>query len=370
MLKVAHSATTPDLLIPDIESELIKLSEKQSEGKQIKACLFTLIIYSAQAQRTAYLQDLADTILDKFPCRMIFIQCDSQETRDFLHVDVSSITSGKKENLVVCDRISIETSPSQLSRIPFLVLPYIVSDLPVYLLWGQNPFEENVVFPRLQPFASRVLFDSQCSENLTAFCQQMLKCLAELQMDVMDVNWAMLSNWRDMLAQLFDTEEKLEHLRASKSIQITYNSRVGDLQPAIRAMYLQGWLAARLKWHFHDYEQLGDTHVFSYTASSLPVIVSLAPQHLPDLPAGALIGIEIKTHNGYTYQIMRKAQQSQVVVHVTKQQLCDMPFSLPLPNVYRGLHFMKEMFFHKLSDHYRDMLNMVAQISKKESKSC
>lgn len=358
-----------DIRIPDIEKELEKLGETPKEKQQIKACLFTLIIYAHEPRRIKYLQDLVNTILDKFPCRIIFIKADDKASHDYFHVNVANVSSGQESTMVACDQITIDTSRSQLFRVPYIVVPHIIPDLPVYLLWSQTPFEEQDIFPAIQPFASRVIFDTECSDNLNRFCQEMLLNLEVLKMDIMDINWALLSNWRDVLVQMFDTPQKIDFLKNCKSLNITYNNaKTETLQhPEIRAIYLQGWLASRLKWKYRSVESLDNTKLITYLSPELPIIIALCPQGHPDLPPGAIISLEITSNDGRSYHVARKQSLSQVVVHCSSLEKCELPYSLPLPDVHRGQTFLKEIFFHKLSDHYPEMLRMIANLGRIEA---
>lgn len=358
---------TIDIQIPNIEKELTLLWKASKEKKLMKASLFTLIIYANEPRRVQYLQDLVHTILEKFPCRIIFIQGEETD-RQYFHVTVSTVVSGAsgdpKNATVACDQITIASSKNQLFRVPFLVMPNLIPDLPIYLLWGQNPFEENDIFPHLQKFAARVIFDSECSDNLSLFCQEIKANLDVLAMDVMDINWALVSNWRDMLFQLFDTPEKIEELNEIKSIVINYHhdETATVHHPEIRAIYLQGWLAASLKWRYRATETFKNNLIISYFGPQTPVVIAIAPQKCDDLPPGGIASLEITLTNGNTYSISRKPNISQVVVHASSKDECKIPFTLPLPNIHRGMNFMKEIFFSKLGEQYQEMIDTISLI--------
>ncbi len=360
-----------DIQIPDIEKELDRLWDSKKSDKDTKACLFTLIIYAHETRRVNYLQELITTILDKFPCRIIFIQGEKNSTSSFFRVKVSNVVSGHQQAMggtnIRCDQIIIESSHDQLFRVPFVVTPLIVPDLPVYLLWGQNPFEERDIFPYFQRYAQRVIFDSECSDDLKLFCKEMLTNLDALKMEVMDINWALVSNWRDLLGEIFDTPEKLEDLKCCKSIVIQYNgSKTSTMQhPEIRALYLQGWLAGALKWKYQNTEHFQSSAVLSYFGPIHPVVVALTPQQIPELPPGAIFSIEITTTTGVNYFISRKDNMQQVILHVSHQNTCELPFTLALPNVHKGLSFMREIFFCALGDHYKETLKMLTKLDFK-----
>lgn len=357
-----------DLQIPNIEKELNRMGELAKIGKPTKACLFNLIIYGQDSRRVKYLQELVESILDKFPCRIIFIQGEKASDSSYFRVKVSSVLSGQASGSAVqCDQITIEASHDQFFRVPFLVTPNIVPDLPVYLLWGQNPFEERDIFPHLQRYAKRVIFDSECADDLGLFCKEMQTNLEALKMDIMDINWALVSNWRDLIGELFDSGEKFQHLYSCKSIIIQYNGckTESTLHPEARALYLQGWLASAFKWEYKNAERFQDDAVISYLGPIHPVIVGLSPQCVPNLPLGAIISIEIITSNHYHYYLSRKDNLQQVVVHISSKETCELPFTLSLPNIHKGLSFMREIFFSSLGDHYRQTLKSISEINLK-----
>lgn len=357
-----------DIQIPNIEKELDRLWGIQEKDSQTKACLFTLIIYAHETRRVNYLQELVDSILDKFPCRIIFIQGEKESSTSYFRVKVSNVVSGqvqsKAGSSIRCDQLVIETSHDQLFRVPFLLTPHIVSDLPVYLLWGQNPFEERDIFPYVQRYASRVIFDSECADNLQLFCKEMLTNLDALKMEIMDINWALVSNWRDLIAELFSAPDKLEDLKACKSMIISYNGckTVTTQHPEIRALYLQGWLASALKWKYQNIERFETHAVISYFGLVHPVVIALSQQQIPNLPPGAINSIEMKTSNDRNYFISRKDKLPQVIVYRSSKNTCELPFNLSLPNTHKGLSFMREIFFGGLGDHYRETLKTLSKL--------
>lgn len=353
-----------DIRIPDIEKELRTLWNSSLANKQLKASLFTILIYARASRRVQYFHDLVDSILDRFPCRIIFIHADDATERSYLHVSVSNLSSstGPKPGNIACDNIAIQTSIDQLERIPFLVTPHIVPDLPLYLLWGESSFSDNVIFKHFAPFATRIIFDSGSADKLSRFCLVMQDSLKHLNVDLMDINWALLSNWRDLLYQLFQSRDRLCELGNAKSIKILYQQHEDPVlqHGAIRSLYLQGWLAARLNWQFLSAEKSRNTLAISYlNQSKEPLVVSLESVSQEDLAIGSINEMKIETPL-HSFLLKRKPKIAQVEVMVSSQDTCDIPFSLPLPNVHRGLPFLKEIFYKPLGDHYGQMLKSLA----------
>ncbi len=357
--------------VPDIENELKQLAKQGGQTKRIRACLFTLVIYARDTHRAHYMDEIVEMILEKFPCRVIFVRTDQNPETEHLLVKVSQVVSGRSAIsggvTIACDRIDIDASPQELARIPSVVVPHLVPDLPVYLLWGQIPYHDNELFPALQKYATRVIFDSECATDMGMFCRDMIKHLDD-GLEVMDINWALLSNWRDLLAQLFGNEEKFSFLSNCKSLVINYNKtqKYTMAHPEIRGLYLQGWLASRLGLRFHDMVPHEENIVISYVANdNAPVIMALAPREEPTAPPGAILSMELTTIDGRSIAMVRKPNLPQVLVHVSTPEICELPIVLPLPNVNRGLTFLKEIFFSALGDHYKEMLVILNQMGLK-----
>lgn len=365
---------TLEIKIPDIEKEFARLRKNAEESKQMIACLFTLVIFAHEPKRSASLKDLIDNIIAKFPCRLIFIEADLDSNKKYFDVQVSTVMSGyvQSKSTIACDQILIRTSKDQLFRVPYLIIPHLEPDLPVFLLWGQNPFEENEIFPMLRSYASRVIFDSECSDNLNLFCKEMLTGADSLGIDIMDINWALISNWRDMLQQLFSGPEMIKQLRECQSLVITYNDKqengsadgkLGRLRyPEIRAIYLQGWLASCLGWQFRAIETDQSSTILTYFGQCSPVIVTISPQSNPKLPLGAITSIQLMTKDGTSFDIQRKEHLSQVLIHTSNKRECLLPYTLPLPSAHRGMNFMKEIFYNPSGESYQNMLSAISHI--------
>ncbi len=57
--------------------------------------------------------------------------------------------------------------------------------------------------------------------------------------------------------------------------------------------------------------------------------------------------------------IKRMEKLAQATVHISKAETCDVPFSIPLPNLQKGSAFLKELFYSTLSSHYVKMLRIL-----------
>ena len=257
---------------------------------QIKACLFNLIVYAQEEKRTAYLKDLETSILEKFPCRIIFIQFKPDDPK-FLEVTMNKDVGMNRK--FYCDELLIRAGSEMIAKVPFAVIPNLVPDLPIYLLWGQDPTSEKEILPRLEKYASKIIFDSECSANLQTFAQEMLTFMKKHDSEVMDLNWASIAGWRDALATVFDNEELINIRKTANSIRITYNKQETEYirTHETKSIYLQSWLASRLNWKFHSGKMDGDSRVTRYQNTQSETLITLTPKKEEGLPAGAIISL-------------------------------------------------------------------------------
>lgn len=349
--------------INDIESQLKILWEDQ-RANQVRACLFNLIIYSQDLNLTNYLHQMVHTLIEKFPCRILFIDCKGPEVKNLLTANVSSAVFTQGNMSIACDQINIEVSRDQLHRVPFAILPLMVSDLPVYLLWAQDPTIEKDILPHLQQYASRLIFHSDCAQNLPKFAANLLLMLDKTHLEIRDFNWAAFGGWRELLSVVFDTYDRIEDLRNTKKLTIHYNASKNALihHCEIQSIYLQAWLASQMKWQFESASMDGNNHKFNYKS----VEVTLIPFYTEQLNPGTLQALEILTRGNNLYQLERKSNEARALIHVTTQDICEIPYTLPLPDFSKGGPVIQELFYRQTSAHYRNMLKVLASMNQQE----
>ena len=322
--------------------------------------LFNLIIYTHEEPRGEYFRNLVHSFIEKYPCRVIFIQGDKNANHDYL--ETGKVSEAINE---VCDTLTIKASLSRLSQVPLVVLSYLVADLPIYLVWGQNPTSENNILPHLQQLASRLVYDCECAQDLQEFSKKMLSKIAELRIDFMDVKWAEISSWRDAATQVFLSPEKIQQLNQCRHLLIKFNKLDDHFfnHFATRAIYFQGWLAGQLKWKYQSISYDKDQITIHYKIGENNLEVLLQPQKRPTLSHGSLFEIEFQTPGGHTTTLSLAEKQAKILVYLSTFEKCELPYSLPYNDVQKGLHAMKEIFYYPSSVHYSNMLRSLSEIT-------
>ncbi|MFI5343882.1 MAG: glucose-6-phosphate dehydrogenase assembly protein OpcA [Chlamydiales bacterium] len=346
----------------NIQAELNRLWESQPQRVKIKASLFNLIVYSYEPCRTKYFKKMVQMVMEQFPCRIIFIQEDPTAPSPFLRVNVS-VSLPESGKGIACDQINIEASGEEMKRVPFLILPHLIPDLPIYLLWGRDPTKATAIVPYLQPFATRVIFDSETTDNLKSFSESILKEMETASYEIVDMNWVRTAGWRQIIAQAFDSKVRVDLLVKASFIRLVYNdlSDPSFSRPATQAIYMQAWFASCLGWTFERLEKQQDKVVLHYTNHFGPIQIHLVAQTRNDLSPEEIIECEIADPNNFDCLFLRK-MGNEVLVKASNQYQCQLPFTLLLPTLQSGRSFMQEIFYQKISTQYPHVLKIMGQI--------
>jgi glucose-6-phosphate dehydrogenase assembly protein OpcA len=347
---------------PDIQSELSLISKMQVNQEGVKACLFNLIVYTHEPRRTTYFNELVKIIRTQFPCRIIFIQGNPSSKENYFRIQ-SKTDCNRNGNGFCCDQILIEAAGQDLSRVYFLLLPLFVPDLPIYLLWGQDPTTEFSILPHLEHFATRLIFDAETTEDLQQYSRDMLNRMTSSSTQIIDMDWARTGGWREVLAQIFDSLERYEQLTSAIDVQIHYNDHPSELffHPEIQSIYLQAWLASRLEWQFQRAEKENGSQLLYYRSADRNHRIQLIAKKDPNFEAEEILGMEVQGEKGYECHIKRLSVD-QVKVQASNQFQCELPFILLMPTLRSGRSFMQEIFYQKTSDHYEPMLKFISLV--------
>lgn len=352
---------TKDKIGEGNQAEIKRLLKSQPNEEKGKACLFNLIVYSHEPRRTEYLKEVVKMIVSQFPCRIIFIQCNRDSKENKLNIKTST-SNATEENNIVSDQIFIEASGQEINKVYFLLLPLFVPDLPVYLLWGQDPTSEYTILPHLQQFATRLIIDSEATADLQMFSRDIENRMKASSIQIVDMNWSRIGGWREVIAHIFDSQERFHQLTSVKKMEIFYNNRPSNLflHPDTQAIYLQAWLASRLGWEYQKTERDNNSQVIFYKSGNTTRQIKLTPKTDQNFQAEEIVEISFE---GPDYESnLKRISVDQVQVHASNQYQCLLPFIMIMPTLKSGRSFMQEIFFQKVSAHYAPMLKLMSNV--------
>ena len=307
----------------------------------MKACLSNLIIFTEDTKQLHYINEIASLIVSKYPARIILIH--SHQKIDEIQVEKTQLSDKLYE------QVTVHLPKKNQHSLNLFVLPYLIPDLPNYLFYSGNPVKEHPIFNELIRLSTRLIVDSETSDNLCSFCTTILDQITKHNLEVIDLNWARTLGWRLILSNLFDDQEKLKNLACGRDVKIEYHQSAHALNPAL---YLQAWLASCLHWEFRGRK---GTEEILYTHEEGSVKVQLIPT-LQDYHGEAINRIELITQDEMSYNITLHQDQPQAIVHICSVDSCSLPYTIYFPNFQRGTSYLSQLLYSSTSKQYSDIL--------------
>lgn len=330
---------------------------QEERCNSLNTYLFNLIVYSPVKERSQYFYSLVEHIADHFPSRILFIEGAAEEQQG-IATEYHGVEQGEG-----CEQITFKVPQDQRDKISFVILPHLLSDLPVVSLWGQDPTTEQDVLPHLVKFSSRLIFDSDSADNLQRFSHRILALADASLVDLVDLNWARIKGWRDAFDEVFDSPARLEQLSLAKKITITYNGSKNQYQrcSAIQALYLQAWLAAQLGWKARHLEPADPITKIVYFNGVNDMHLELVSNEAKELPSGSILGIEIEGGHDQSFSLRLAPGMQQAIVHISSLEACELPFNVMISGPRLRYQFVKDLMYGRSSQHYLGTLHLLSQ---------
>lgn len=347
----------------EISSELNRIWDSLEGTNKMRASLFNLVFYTKTGDREKYIRTISEKVIEKFPSRVIFITENAEADDDYLHTRVSVMNSQAEQSDIACDAIHLDVGGSFTERVPFVILPHILPDLPVYVIWAEDPCRASGLFDQLQKLASRIIFDSESIDNLAQFARRLTDFDTKSGFDIADLNWARTESWRELLASAFYNEERLEMLRHASQIQICYNSHTSKAfcHTSIQSLYLQGWIATQMDWTPQEVQRDQTGWTLNYKSEKGPVTISLYPENLPNLKPGAIVSVDLETKNQDHFSFGCNLELPYLVsMRFSTLEKCEMPLNYIFGKEESGKSLVKEICHRGTSKHFFNLLNRFA----------
>lgn len=344
----------------NIEPELLRIWEGLAKENKVRASLFNLIVFTRFSPRTDYFRSIVQKVVEKFPCRTLFISHDPDSPKPYLKTAISVVSPSGKEVSIACDQIDIGVAGPNLEQVPFVILPHLIPDLPTYLLWAEDPSVPNPLFAELAKFATRIIFDSESADSLLAFAKTLLDFHKKTGIDVADLNWARTEGWRDLIASTFHSGQKRELLKQISFLKIVYNAHETEFfcHLKIQAMYLLAWASSRLNWPF---EKATPTLHFHFKS----VDARIQSEEWEKLGPGTVISVSLHTSDGHQFDAARIPNEyHHVKIQFSSPDQCDLPYRFVLGQTATGQSLVKEICTKGTSAHYLDMLKELTTLDQ------
>ena len=221
--------------VGELERELARLRGASAEPGQpprLRTSVLTHLAWVPERWEHAATETLAG-LAERHPSRTILLFPRPDDERDEIEgeADVRCFVRGGEEREVCSEVISLWLCGRRAKAPASIVIPLLVSDLPVFLRWrGPCPFGSSEL-EQLTDVADRLIVDAREWPEPS----RILVRLPELfdRIAVSDIAWARTRPWRVALAGLWPSVAEASIIRVAG--------------PEAEALLLAGWLRGRLQ---------------------------------------------------------------------------------------------------------------------------
>ena len=220
--------------IRDVERELTRQREELSEpgaAPVLRTSSMTHLAWVPERWEQAAVETLAG-LHERHPSRgiLLFPRPDSDRDELDADVDVRCFRNVALERDVCAEVVTVWLNGPRSQAPATVVLPLLISDLPVFLRWRGDPPFGSQPLDQLLGVVDRLIVDSSEWKDP----RSELPRLAELvdRVAVSDIAWARTQPWREAVAGLWPEPAEAETLRVAG--------------PRAEALLLARWLGARL----------------------------------------------------------------------------------------------------------------------------
>jgi glucose-6-phosphate dehydrogenase assembly protein OpcA len=229
--------TGEDVSIAQIERELARLRyESSQEGSQpnLRTSVMTHIAWAPPEWQTAAEETLAG-MAERHPSRTLLLVPRPEEKQDGIDAQLSVRCFPIGDRAVCGEVIELTLRGARAAAPASIVLPLLISDLPVFCRWRGRPEWESAAFTQLVGIVDRLIVDSTEWPDLPEAYEPLSALFARVV--VSDIAWDRTERWRTLLASLWPD------VGGVRSLRVHGTQAQGHL--------LRGWLRSRLG---HDVE--------------------------------------------------------------------------------------------------------------------
>jgi glucose-6-phosphate dehydrogenase assembly protein OpcA len=218
-----------------------------------RARLSNLIIYCDNAARANAVDEQVPAFCAAHPARVLVLVGDRTAPDGPVTAEVSVRPINVEQRQFACaEEVTLRAGGGGVDRLPFAVRPFLVSDLPVNLLWAA-PVPPPLAGPLLYELAEnaqQILYDSRGWPDpargvaaAAGWLEQVERAGADRWRVASDLCWRRLKYWRRALAQALAPESAPGAVESATEVLVEHGPHA-----SVMAWELVSWLALRLRW--------------------------------------------------------------------------------------------------------------------------
>lgn len=223
------------------------LVETGSDDAVLKASTLNLIfLVDQKALYEKLLSDIHE-IVSHHPGRMIIAFIDPDASGDEIDAHVSAYSQKSKEGKIQisAEVVILKTGRAGSNHLPGALLPLLLADLPIYICCTCAQVLDEPDLRILLNYTDRLIVTTPKEYvSIEAMAKSIKRILAfNQECKISDITWSELTDWREAIAQFFDTENNQHYLSLLEEIAITFS---GD-KLSNQAFLMAGWLSSQLQ---------------------------------------------------------------------------------------------------------------------------
>ena len=280
-----------DVPLGQIENRLAQLA-RESVTKTVgntaqaaaRSSVMTLVAYArgqAQADRVGH---AIEHLKMNLPSRSIILAAFPEAEGNPLSASVAlsgQIPHGG--NPVFAEQIRIDARGEATKHMAGVVLPLLLTELPVFFWWTDGLPNGDLVENLLETSDRAIIDSADFTDPAANFVRFADLVQAQINRTAFsDFNWTRLRPWRELTAQFFDTPHFRPYLDGIEHLDIEYAVMDGEAPNPVQAYLYAGWLASRLGWQTWTglRQPNGKIRLGLHTTAGAPITVEIAPRRV------------------------------------------------------------------------------------------
>ena len=301
----AHSVADVDVALGRIWAELAGqgMADRAADGEMTtlaRTRVLTLVVVASRPETAERATDAVLKLAGRHPSRTLVLAFGELDGPDEVDARVQAHCHPQGRSSEVCtEQIFVHISGETCQHPGAVVAPLLVHDLPVALWWTDDPPIGTRPFGDLIALADRLIVDSGLFRDDGSARLVALAAAAKDGLEIHDLGWMRLEQWRTLLAGLFDEPAVRPFLGGVRRVRVTV-ARPGSIVRISRATLYLAWLASRLRWRVEQaLRPDGDGFRGSLSRRGQPVDVEILAEAVPSDRAfrepGGLLRVEIES---------------------------------------------------------------------------
>jgi glucose-6-phosphate dehydrogenase assembly protein OpcA len=293
--------------VPAIERELTelwKVAAQSDEGKNavMRVCLLNLLIFTSDPETTGELSSVVAKVTEQSPCRAIIMIGDKTPGESHTSAWIASHCHlDDKMRQVCCEEIRVSAGGDGLNNLGRTVAPLIVPDLPIFLWWLDAKTLNERYFQAFIDEVNRIIVDTRSLTHLDGEFAALTRFIhtERHRAAFSDLSWTRLTNWRNLIAGLFDAPTTRQNLDTLTKVVIRYAHDGATEGVPVRALLLASWLSGQLRWKLKDAHQVSSTALeFRFRTGKSRLQLEILPQTNSGFPQNDIVGVELTSGRG------------------------------------------------------------------------